>query len=130
MSYNKWLNIWNEQRQLEKETRINKIVNIILNNWNNWWYIENEDAYSSTKFEKIAKILKDNLKISWKKDLREKLLNLNEKWYSYDEIWKALTNIVSKLEIWTEIEIHKQTISRVIEAAKINKNDFRIFGWK
>jgi len=130
MSYNRGLELWNNLRNSEKETRINNIENMILNVWNNWWYQENEDEYSQTKFEKIAKILKDNLKVSWKKDLRNKLLELNEKWYSYDEIGKALSNVIAKLEIWTEIDIHKQTILRVIEAAKNNKTDFRNFSWK
>lgn len=130
MSYNRGLELWNNLRNSEKETRINNIETMILNTWNSWWYIENEEEYSQTKFEKIAKILKDNWKISWKKDLRNKLLELSEKWYSYDEIWKAISNVVTKLEIWTEIDIHKQTISRVIEAARINKTDFRNFSWK
>jgi len=122
--------MWNSLRNIEKETRVINIENMILNTWSNSWYQENEEEYSQTKFEKIAKILKDNWKISWKKDLRNKLLELNEKWYSYDEIWKALSNTVSKLKIWTEINIHKQTILRVIEAAKANKTEFRNFGWK
>ena len=96
MSYNRGLELWNNLRNSEKETRINNIENMILNVWNNWWYQENEDEYSQTKFEKIAKILKDNLKVSWKKDLRNKLLELNEKWYSYDEIGKALSNVIAK----------------------------------
>ncbi|NVP17465.1 hypothetical protein HUU51_01985 [Candidatus Gracilibacteria bacterium] len=130
MSYNRGLELGNNLRNSEKETRINNIETMILNTWNSGGYIENEEEYSQTKFEKIAKILKDNGKISGKKDLRNKLLELSEKGYSYDEIGKAISNVVAKLEIGTEIDIHKQTISRVIEAARINKTNFRNFSGK
>jgi len=117
MQYNDWLEEWNNWRKQEKQRKIKEIVLIIEKQWKDRKQ-EKEEEYSNTDFEQTAKILKENWYISSKGDLWKKISKLNEKWFSLDQIWIAISNFIKKINPENDILIHKQTISRIIKQFK------------
>jgi len=114
MSYNNWLIAWNNWRVEKKEQNINEALLIIRKSWKPW-IPEDIEKYWNSKFEETAKILKKEGFVSWKKDLWKKIFELNKKWYSFDQIWLALYEFVQEITQTENIQIHKQSIARVVK---------------
>ncbi len=114
MCYNEWLEKWNQIREEEKLCKIDQLVNEVALWSSNSSEIDNKKLWDN-KYDKVVLSLYNAWKISWKEDLNKKILHLHEdKWYSFDQIWKALSKFVFEIESWKVIDLHKQTISRVI----------------
>jgi hypothetical protein len=120
--YNNHLEEWNNNRNINKCSKIDEICSIIFIEWEaDFCDLKNKDIWK-TNYEKVVLIFVKNWLVSWKDDLSKKILYLSEElWYSLDQIWSALTKVSFELEKNRIIELHKQTILRIINKEKINE---------
>ena len=113
----------NIERKNIKNEKIEEIYDIIMKECKNKIHeLQSIDYkkkttifWKETNISKSYKILLENWFIANYLDYEEKIFNLHESGYSFEQIWKAIENLCENLDIDLEVKLHKNTVKRFID---------------
>lgn len=113
----------NIERKNIKNEKIDEIYDIIMKEWeNNTHELQSIDYkkkttifWKETNISKSYKILLENWFINNYLDYEEKIFDLHDLGYSFEQIWKAIENVCKYLDINIQVKLHKNTVKRFID---------------